>query len=767
MLPVGCSREPFASLWFKPLTVQTYAVCMNQKTADSSTHQRPRAQTPAAPHIGIGANQCKFGKLGRTCRESVFSNDLEASTWARGPSKTAMDEVDMSVFSKMAELLARPLSPTALEKEAKEEAAASRRAPKPRMAKARSGLQNRSGSALEPVRRSPAVTSSDHDTDAKGSILSAVSELSGLQQVWKEKAKHPSYRKAGPPRMKRPPVKVLAEEERLQKMDEIDNLEQQLTEAKNVAAAAREAAAAAERLAQSAEADEDSGSEKLASELLGSGPHEVPQKDGLHRQAEERVKARRQQEAKERREHSRREAEERKKQADAEAKASELERQAKERVQERIRVERTRERLLQEQQERDAEEREKRSRQVAEELRQQALKRLADKDQASRQLAEEMAKQESEARRLQIEESEARAEELRMKTRQRMHQHLREQKEQENAAEEARQRRIEDAARAEEGKIRQALQSQHRAQLRAAQFKHKARSEEQARILLHEEEMERQQEHAESALMERQRKRRWRANLGSKSLTPQSNASRASRASSQPPLRPLQSQDSHARGGGCSAESSRANTPSGPSCPTWAVVDSDAVQAAPARPRPHAARSHAVPQLTKLPRAASQPVRQRPPAALPSQGSRESSRATSPRCPDWHIGDADENPPALEEEVLSMSPRTAAGLCETPAPPDNMQSVPKPWKQKAIQVNSASYYLEALKAARGGRGTPSAAGRPAPGSRGYAEQMRLRAEDVEAKQREEQDTRMERGYAALQRVQQRGMQASPVRSSMA
>ena len=52
--------------------------------------------------------------------------------------------------------------------------------------------------------------------------------------------------------------------------------------------------------------------------------------------------------------------------------------------------------------------------------------------------------------------------------------------------------------------------------------------------------------------------------------------------------------------------------------------------------------------------------------------------------------------------------------------------------------------------------------------------MRLRAEDVEAnqaagpgmrtalvaqaKQREEQDTRMERGYAALQRVQQRGMQ---------
>ena len=54
----------------------------------------------------------------------------------------------------------------------------------------------------------------------------------------------------------------------------------------------------------------------------------------------------------------------------------------------------------------------------------------------------------------------------------------------------------------------------------------------------------------------------------------------------------------------------------------------------------------------------------------------------------------------------------------------------------------------------------------------------------QAKQREEHDTKMERGYAALQRVQQRGMQdghfllhasraesqapkASPVRSSMA
>ncbi|CAE7728281.1 unnamed protein product [Symbiodinium pilosum] len=679
----------------------------------------------------------------------------------------AADEVDMSVFSKMAELLARPLSPTALEKEAKEEAAGihsqRQRAPKPKMAKdkpaaqARAALRSRS-EVSEPVRLPSPAVSNDADPEAKGSILSAVSELSGLQQVWKEKVKHPSYRKAGPPRMKRPPIKVLEEEERLQKMDEIDSLEQQLREAKNLAAATRQAAAAAEKLAQAAaaEADEDSSSEKLNPELLGGGQEE-PSKEGLHRQAEERVKARKRQEVKERRERHRKEMEEkRQKQAEAEAKASELERQAKERVQERIRAERNRERLLQEEHEREAEERERRSRQVAEELRQQALKRLADKEQASRQWTEEMAKQESEARRLQIEESEARAEELRLKTRQRVHQHNREQREQELAADEERQRRNEDAARAEETKIRQALQSQHRAKLRAAEFRHKAKSQEQARVLLHEEEIEREQERAEAALMERQRKRRWRADLGSKSgMTPPS----ASRASSQPPLRPLHG-DSPAPAGR-SSDSSRANTPN---CPTWIVVDSDAPQRAAPRQQ---VRSHVA--LKKLPRAASQPVRQKPVAALPRQsqtpGSRESSRATTPRCPDDLVDATDDHPAPEEFAAPSMSPRSkAAADADVPAPPDGHSTGPKPWKQRAIQVNSASYYLEALKAARG---QPSrGAGRPAPGSRGYAEQMRLRAEDVEAKQREEQDTRMERGYAALQRVQQRGMQASPVRSSM-
>jgi len=98
-----------------------------------------------------------------------------------------------------------------------------------------------------------------------------------------------------------------------------------------------------------------------------------------------------------------------------------------------------------------------------------------------------------------------------------------------------------------------------------------------------------------------------------------------------------------------------------------------------------------------------------------------------------------------------------------PSSPGRGAGLSKPWKQKAIQVNSADHYLEALKAARGVK-EGSKNTRPAPGSKGYAEQMRLRAEDVEAKQREEEAQRMERGSAALQRVQQRAFQASPMKA---
>ena len=53
-------------------------------------------------------------------------------------------------------------------------------------------------------------------------------------------------------------------------------------------------------------------------------------------------------------------------------------------------------------------------------------------------------------------------------------------------------------------------------------------------------------------------------------------------------------------------------------------------------------------------------------------GSRESSRATSPRCPDWNIGDAiNDYPHAADDhedlmELPSMSPRIHSGLARAP-----------------------------------------------------------------------------------------------------
>jgi len=90
---------------------------------------------------------------------------------------------------------------------------------------------------------------------------------------------------------------------------------------------------------------------------------------------------------------------------------------------------------------------------------------------------------------------------------------------------------------------------------------------------------------------------------------------------------------------------------------------------------------------------------------------------------------------------------------------------PTPWKQKAIKVQSADYFLDAMKAARGQKQAPGQKSGPGKNTAGgYAAQVRQRASDVEVQQREEEDARMEKGYAALQRVQQRGLQASPMRS---
>eukprot|EP00913_Durusdinium_trenchii_P013160 g12352.t1 len=608
-------------------------------------------------------------------------------------------------------------------------------------------------------------------------ILSAVSELSDLQQEWKEKMKHPSFRKAGPPRMKRPPPQaVLDEQERRHKMEEIDTLELQLKEAKNVAAAARRAAQAAEQLAEAAAKEAESGSE-----------------DGQTSQHE-------------RRDRQRKEAEEKRlKEAEADAKAKELERQTKERIQdrhlrevlaafeERRRSERARDRQLQEEMERESELKEQRSQQAAEERGSQALKRLADKDmtdwwvkeQVERHLADELAKMEAEAKRQQAQENQARAEELRQKTRRRMQQYTRQQRDQWMAQEEARRRKMEEEAQAADDKIMQAIQSQERAKARAAEFKHREKSVEKARAMLEEEQQIRQQELAEVAHMERQRKRHWRAELA-RGATPLRSEVSSSRASSHPPLRPAPVRPVYESFGGRSAESSRASTPK---CPIWSIVDGDESRPPPRplpRPTPHEQKK--VP-LQRLTRAVSQPPRPSKPGSGACSGASTPEHWDEPSHFVEEVTAYPENPRrALAgqlgfvwdhsiAELLSCVQETQADDASTPSSvgPGAPKS-PKPWKQKAIQVNSAAHYLDALKAARG---VAKAKTRPTPGSKGpawidscglrvlrYAEQLRLRAEDVEAKQREEEDVRMERGYAALQRVQQRARQAaSPTSSS--
>jgi len=697
-----------------------------------------------------------------------------------------MAEIDVSVFSKMAELLARPLSPTALEKEEAAKTQNGKRLPKAkvpsRKAAARPKAESKAAASMQAaaplIKEADAeelMTNKEHSTfsEDKG-ILSAVSELSGLQQEWKEKMKHPAFRKGGPPRMKRPPAPaVLDEEERRQKMEEIDTLEVQLKEAKTLAAAAKRAAQAAEQLAEAAAKEVESGSEDGQISQSTEPKKELPEGD-LQQQAEARVKARKRQEAKEQRDRQRKEAEEKRlKQAEAEAKAKELERHAKERIQERIRSERARERQQQEELEREAEFKEQRSRQVAEELQQQALKRLADKEHAEKHLADELARAEAEAKRLQTQENHARAEELRQKTRRRVQQYTRQQRDQSMAQEEARRKRMEEEAQVAEDKIMQAIRSQERAKARAAEFKHRERSVEKAKAMLQGEQEVRQQELAEVAQLERQRKRHWRAELARRPATPlRSDVS--SRASSHPPLtRPAPRPADLC--GGRSAESSRASTPN---CPMWAIVDSagneEGHRPKPQLPKPTLESVKKVP-LQRLTRAVSQPpIRPKPVEpvehvqpvvpCVQRSGSGDQSRASTP-LDHWDEPDFVEEVTAYPENPRLNSAKPPS-LDEASVPSSPGAKSPKPWKQRAIQVNSTEHYLEALKAARGHQ--PKAAkSRPAPGSKGYAEQLRLRAEDVEAKQREEEDVRMERGYAALQRVQQRALQASPMRGARA
>eukprot|EP00931_Biecheleriopsis_adriatica_P117754 TRINITY_DN9323_c0_g1_i2.p1 TRINITY_DN9323_c0_g1~~TRINITY_DN9323_c0_g1_i2.p1 ORF type:complete len:875 (-),score=235.34 TRINITY_DN9323_c0_g1_i2:73-2619(-) len=844
-------------------------------------------------------------------------------------------DIDTSVFSKMAELLARPLSPTALEKEEQQAKSAggtpssvrskgqkpqpqrtpararSTSAARPGKAEAKAKASARAQAAAEapadeqstPTCQTTDVVIEPTEPHSGGGILSAVSELSGLQQEWKDKIKSPSHRKAGPPRMKKPEQKILSEQERQQKMGEIDSLEEELAKAKGVAAAAKAAAAAAEKVAAASAAEAEALEEDAESDAAGDGKKNDEGHLDLARQAEDRVKARKRQEAKERRDRERREvAESKARQAEAEAKQKELERLTKERVQERLRAERAREQSQREERQRESELKEQRAQQASEELQRQALKRVSERENASRQRAEEVARQEAEARQQQKEEHEARAHELRERTRLRMQQYTQEQRERALLEEEAQRRRCLEEAQAAEEKHQQAQLSQQRARARAAEFRQRQRLEDEEKARLEEEQMAREQARSEAALQERQRKRQWRHGLDGaaaeaplaasptethaparvSSMPPrppadkvtagaqapvaaepgqvQAAASRPARAQNSAPIqRKMSGASAAAAGNGPPRGVQRVNSKKlqagaavkqGPAnaseialggasvhddvATNWspAVDDGQTVQCTvgffgigndpldddadeedapgmpdsarasqPSGPSPRVAASgYAAKAANRLPsrgssrgstRAPSAPAppfpppvsktamraASQPPLTRPSRGaaqespSGDCSRASSPGWSDPFQCDA-QAPYGMPRSPGAASSFSDPETSMQPAGSPGHSSAPKsaPWKQKAIQVKSAEAYLEELKAARGLKAAQGAKGpgaKAAPRGRGYAEQVRQRASDVEVQQREEEGARMERGYAALQRVQQRGLQASPMRSMSA
>lgn len=500
--------------------------------------------------------------------------------------------VDASVFSKMAELLARPLSPTALEKEeqlaagtpqssksgkthstgggsssSRSAKAAAKTSARPK-ATAKSPATARAA-ASSSKRGSPTASAAEVDLPAVagdvaelpasperslaaeeiadcegrraggGSILSAVAGLSDLQQEWKDKMKSPSHRKSGPPKMKRPPQpKVLTEEERRDKMTEIDSLEAQLAQARNVAAAAKAVAAATVEAshaavqgsavaAPTASQDQDEEDESGDGVELEKSKPDSPEEGAsdFHRQAEERVKAQKRQEAIERKKKQREEsAMKEARHAEAEAKAKELERQASQRVQDRLRAERAREQRMREEEEQHAKLKEQKAQEAGEELRQQAARRVSEREEALKQRAQEMSKRESEEQRLRKEENEMRAQELRQKTRLRMQQRTCENREQQLAEEEMRRRELQEAAEAAENKQRQTALNQQRAMERAAEFRQRTRNEEEARARIAEEQQANEQRRAEAALRDRQQKRQWRAGHNSASPAEMTNS---------------------------------------------------------------------------------------------------------------------------------------------------------------------------------------------------------------------------------------------------
>jgi len=466
-----------------------------------------------------------------------------------------MSADDLSAFQKAAELLARPLSPTALEKEeaAKDDtaqaqvAAQAHAAPTPQKkgvasAQKKTPLNDASGagrakakSQVAPARRcspagsvtsaagaAPEASSKAEDSceaekaagakcDANGAvddrssgILGAVASLDIFMQEQKSKLQEPSMRKGGPPKVKRPPSpKVLSDAERNEKLSKMETQHQtRLKQALGKDGVLPDAEAA------DAEAEVDAvGSISGSNDGDGKGGGSAEQ---LRQQAEERVRARRREEAVKRKEQELREESEKKtRKAEADAKAAELEKLTKKRVQERFRAERESEQKKKEEEEKERMEREQRA-EAAEDLRKQAKKRVADHDQLERQKAKEMAELEAAMESEKHAVFDAKAAQLDEKTKLRMQQRSQQTKEQaQREAEQQEHIRQEQAAAASQRQAAAEL-SQQRARARASEFRQKKYQEEEERMRLEEEERAREEERADAALRERQIKRQMR-----------------------------------------------------------------------------------------------------------------------------------------------------------------------------------------------------------------------------------------------------------------
>jgi len=175
------------------------------------------------------------------------------------------------------------------------------------------------------------------------------------------------------------------------------------------------------------------------------------------------------------------------------------------------------------------------------------------------------------------------------------------------------------------------------------------------------------------------------------------------------------------------------------------------------------------------PPARSKPLRQ-PPLARPAAARQKSTPVATEKEDARTRAAVSEPPPVSSASTRAGTPGTSEQDSDTAEPPRSPATVVNyssneaqpcksaarvtPWKQKPVQVNSANYYLEMLKQARGGDvQSKNSAGK-------LAEQVRQRAVDVEISQQRAAGEMQERGYAVLQRVQKRAMQVAQPRAML-